>query len=63
MNKFDLMREAVAAAQHTMFAAHALVRNIASMIIGNLHWCNTDDLRELKAELKNFNAHTGKWNR
>lgn len=55
--------EARREAQATLDNADQVVRHAASLIKGRLRAadCWTDDLRALKAELKNFNANTGKW--
>lgn len=50
-------------AQETITNADCVARHAASLIKGRLRIadCYVDDLRELKRELQDFNANTGKW--
>ena len=74
MNKFDLMREAVAEAETTMRAADLMAADMAIMLVGRLRAVNsrsyhirhteyrrTQALKALKRELKDFDATTGRW--
>ncbi len=60
-NKFDLMRQAVSEAQHTMSAVDSQANNLANMLEGRLRKVQPWVLARLKKELSQFNAHTGKW--
>lgn len=55
-------------AQQAVEAAEEHLKNIADTLVGRLRsvnrtkkWYTTDILRNLKRELKDFNAHTGEW--
>ena len=63
MNKFDLMREAISEAEHTIRAAESKTEWMADILShnGRLRSVSPSVLRRLKRELANFNMHTGRW--
>jgi hypothetical protein len=61
-NPFDETRAAVKAAREQLNAADAIAYSMANLLRGRLR--KVDDrytLAELKRELQDFNAVTGKW--
>lgn len=60
-NKFDLMRAAMSEARQTMRAADNQANAMADMLDGRLRKVNPRYLAKLKKQLKDFNAHTGRW--
>ena len=60
-NKFDEMRQAVSEARQTLSAADDVANAMAILLEGRLRKVNDWNLKKLKAELRDFNAHTGKW--
>ncbi len=62
MNIFDEMRRAVSEAQATLRAADNIADSMARLLVGRLrHVSSTYILVKLKKELRDFNAHTGRW--
>ncbi|MEN6431293.1 MAG: hypothetical protein ABFD06_00130 [Smithella sp.] len=62
-NKWDEMRESYREAERQIQAADAIVNDMAGMLQGRLRKVSTYKLSQLKRELREFNIHTGKWNK
>lgn len=60
-NRFDQMRAAVRDAEMTLNAADTVAGTMGSLLIGRLHNCQPHVLKDLKRELRLFNANTGTW--
>ena len=60
-NIFDDMRAAERDARNTMRAADEVANSMAQILIGRLKHVGTYTLSQLKAELRDFNMHTGDW--
>ncbi|NYT44580.1 hypothetical protein H0A64_07035 [Alcaligenaceae bacterium] len=61
MNKFDMMREAVAEARTTLRATDGVADQMADMLRGRLRKVSRYTLAALKRELQQFNASTKEW--
>lgn len=55
------MRKAVEEAEQTMRAADNCANDMAKVLQGRLRKVSDWNLKKLKAELKNYNMHTGRW--
>jgi hypothetical protein len=55
------MRKAVEEAEQALRAADNVANDIAKVLHGRLRKVSTWHLKKLKAELKNYNMHTGRW--
>jgi hypothetical protein len=61
--KFTEMQQALNEAEAELGRADMLATDLAKMLVGRLRKVNRYGLLEsLKAELKNYNARTGRWN-
>lgn len=64
MNFID-MQSSVDEAKTTLRHADALTEKIATMLLGRMRtmksWSQTEVLKSLKKELRDFNSHTRKW--
>ena len=60
MNLFSMRRE-ISQAGNVLRNADNVANDIAQLLPGRLKHVSADTLKQLKTELKNFNAHTGKW--
>ena len=61
-NPFDETRKAVTQAREILRACDDVAADMARLLVGRLDHCSPYILAKLKMELRNFNAHTGKWN-
>lgn len=63
-NPFDETRSAVRNAKAQLEAADEVAGTMAGLLVGRLTkvW-SVDTLAALKRELRDFNIHTGKWNK
>lgn len=61
MNKFDQMRAAMAEAHQVQRAADQHAGEMARILKGRLRRVSPAVLADLKRELQQFNAHTGRW--
>lgn len=62
MNAFDQMRQAMSEAREAYRAADHFSTQMADTLRGRLRKVTSPSaLAALKRELKDFNAHTGKW--
>lgn len=61
MNKFDEMSAALTEAETTIRAADNVANRMAYMLRGRLRRVGVGPLKDLKKELRGFNAHTGTW--
>lgn len=63
-NPFDSIQAAIRQARETRQACKAHATAMASLLRGNLRDVgNSDHLVALKKELRDFNIHTGRWNK
>jgi hypothetical protein len=60
-NRFDEMRVALREAEATLEAANNVSRQMASMLQGRMRYADSEVLKRLKRELRNFNMTTGEW--
>lgn len=60
-NPFDEMRRATQAAELQLIAADNTADDMVRILKGRLRKVRPWQLKELKAELKEFNSTTGKW--
>lgn len=60
MDIWDMRRE-IGKAKQTITNADNIADSIARILPGRLRHVSSSTLRELKMELKDFNAHTFKW--
>lgn len=60
-NPFDEMRRAVQAARELNRAVDDQANNLADLLDGRLQHVSTWRLKKIKAQLRDFNAHTGNW--
>lgn len=61
MNKFDMVREAMAEARATINAADRAAGEMARLLQGRLRQVDRYTLVALKRELQHFNANTKEW--
>lgn len=61
MNKFDEMKAALIEAEATVRAADSIADHMARILRGRLRKVSKWNLKSLKRELADFNAHTGEW--
>jgi hypothetical protein len=55
------MRRAIEEAKQTIRSADNCANDIAEVLHGRLRKVSDWNLKKLKAELKNYNMHTGRW--
>lgn len=60
-NPFDEIRQAVNDAKDLNRACDQQANNLAELLDGRLRHVNYYRLKRLKAQLRDFNAHTGNW--
>ena len=60
-NKWDEMRAAYIEAERQVQATDTIINNMASMLRGRLRKVDAFYLKELKRELRSFNAGWGQW--
>jgi hypothetical protein len=60
-NPFDEMRRAVQAARELNRAVDDQANTLADLLDGRLQHVSSYRLKKLKAQLREFNAHTGQW--
>tara|TARA_S200002703_G_scaffold56809_1_gene49557 strand:+ start:234 stop:422 length:189 start_codon:yes stop_codon:yes gene_type:complete len=61
MSKWDEMKAAMEEARVQMNVADSMANEMARMLKGRCRKVNTWNLKDLKKELKDFNAQTGEW--
>ena len=61
MNRWDEMNAAVREAEETLRLADGVAHRLARLLVGRLRHAGAAALVELKAELRDFNAHTKRW--
>jgi hypothetical protein len=60
-NPFDEMRRAVQAARELNRAVDDQANTLADLLEGRLQHVSSYRLKKLKAQLRDFNAHTSHW--
>lgn len=60
-NVYDTLRAAIVQAKEMDRAIEAQSNVLADLLEGRLRKVSTYRLKRLKAQLHNFNAHTGQW--
>jgi hypothetical protein len=61
MNPFDEMRREVEQAKRLFQAIDSVTNDMARLLDGRLHSVSPSILKRLKKQLRDFNAHTGRW--
>lgn len=60
-NVYDTLRDAITQARDLDRAIEQQSNTLADLLNGRLRKVSTYRLKRLKAQLHNFNAHTGQW--
>jgi len=61
MSAYDTVRQMLEEARRTKEASRQYSRQCADIIVDDLRELLPSQLKKIKLQLRNFNAHTGEW--